>query len=187
MPFFCEIDVNLHFKIEVRLDSDVSEQELSQLLKNTIVIATNIKKQYDLFMAEEGKILGQERIRLVESLDNLFTFLVLMRIHLGKNLSMDPVIIKQLDIKVPIAVKHNKFSIQGKLRREDLYGMQNFTKGFTIPIYEKIKVILIKYKSVLNGESLLNDSVLGLYRTFDNILYNLIVLRYNLENCLIDK
>ena len=45
MPFFCEIDVNLHFKIEVRLDSDVSEQELSQLLKNTIVIATNIKKQ----------------------------------------------------------------------------------------------------------------------------------------------
>ena len=65
--------------------------------------------------------------------------------------------------------------------------MQNFNKVFTELIFNKIKDILIKYKSVLNGEGLLNNRLLELYRIFDDILYNSLVLRYNLENCLIDR
>ena len=68
MPFFCEIDHKLHFNIEIRVDSELLEQDLSQLFKNTIVTATNIKKNYDYCISKEGKILGQERIKLVESL-----------------------------------------------------------------------------------------------------------------------
>jgi hypothetical protein len=187
MPFFFEIDPKLHFKIEVRLDSEFLEQELSQILKNTIVVATNIKKQYDHFIAKEGKILGQERIKLVESLDNLFILLVMMRMRLEKNISMEPASKKELNYKVPINFKPNKFTIQGKLAKDNLFGMQNFNKGFTDLIFNKIKDILIKYKSVSNGEGLLNKRLLELYRIFDDILYNSIVLRYNLENCVIDK
>jgi hypothetical protein len=187
MPFICDIDPELRFKIEVRLDSALLEQELAQLLKNTIAVATYIKKQYDHFMARVGKILGQERIKLVESLDNLFVYLVMMRIRLEKNVSIDSEAIKQPDIKVPIDVRHNKFTIQGKLKRDDLFGMQNFTKGYTVLIFDKIKNILVKYKKVLNGGGFRNDSLQELYCTFDDILYSAIVLRYNLEKCLIDR
>lgn len=187
MPFFCEIDNKLNFNIEIMVDSELLEQDLSQLFKNTIVIATNINKQYDYFMSKEGKILGQERIQLVESLDNMFVLLVIMRIRLKKNISMDAALIKELNFKVPINVKYNKFTIQGKLTKDDLFEMQSFKKGYSVLIFNKIKEILIKYKSVLNGKGVLNDRLLELYRTFDGILYNSIVIRYKLENCLIDR
>ena len=120
MPFFCEIDHKLHFNIEIRVDSELLEQDLSQLFKNTIVTATNIKKHYDYFISKEGKILGQERIKLVESLDNIFIFLVIMRNRLEKNIQMDPNILKDLKFRVSNELKHGKFIMQGRLKKSDI-------------------------------------------------------------------
>ena len=68
-------------------------------------------------MEKEGRILGQERIQLIEALDNLFILLVILRIRLEKSLSTDISLTDELYYKVPIKIKVNKFAIHGKLKK----------------------------------------------------------------------
>lgn len=184
MPLFCEIDSSLNFSIEIMIDSGLLKQPLSQLFKTTIVTATQINKEYAHFMTKEGKILGQERIQLVESLDSLFILLVILRIRLEKSLSVG---VSLKECRAPIEMKFNKFVIQGKLERDDLYGIENFNVGYESLILEKIKELLVKYKQALQDNQVQIQKIEELYLTFDDVFYNSIAMRYNIENCLIDR
>ena len=138
-------------------------------------------------MEKEGRILGQERIQLIEALDNLFVNLVTLRIRLEKSLSTDISLTDELYYKVPIKIKVNKFAIHGKLKKDDLFSIKNFSEGYEGLIFNKIKQMLMKYQDALKDKQLLVHKLEELYLIFDDILYNSIVMRYNLENCLIDK
>jgi hypothetical protein len=188
MPIFFEVDTKLNFNIELMIDPLLKEMDLSQLFKNTITIATKIQKQYDVFMKKEGKILGQERTQLIEDLDSLFCFLVILHDRLKKNISIEDIYSNKVNYRVPIYVKFNKFVSQGKLRNDDLFSIENFSRGYEVLILNKIKELLLYYKNTRsttgNNKSL--EGFEELYRTFDEIFYNLIVMRYNLQNCLVD-
>ncbi len=187
MPLFCDIDSNLNFTIEIMIDTDIEEQDLSQLFKNTIVSATKINKRYDHLIDKEGRILGQERIQLIEALDNLFVLLVILRIRLEKSLPADISLKDEMYYKVPIKIKVNKFAIHGKLKKDDPFKIENFSEGYEGLIFNKIKEMLMKYQDAVKDEHLQINKFAELYLIFDDILYNSIVMRYNLEICLIDR
>ena len=77
--------------------------------------------------------------------------------------------------------------MQGRLKKSDISKIQNFNKGYSMLIFNKIKDILLEYRNVMNDKSIINERLTGLYHIFDDILYNSIIIRYKLENCLIDN
>jgi hypothetical protein len=150
MPLFFEIDKDLNFQVEILIDSEILRHGLLRLFRNTIGYASKISAQYDAFIARDGKILGQERIQLLEK-------------------------------------RTNKLTTFGKIVQEDLYGIKNFSSGYETLILEKIKKLLIVYKNSIQGETIRENRFGEIYSMIDDIFSNIIAVRYNLENCLIDR
>lgn len=188
MPLFFEIDKDLNFQVEILFDSEILRHGLPRLFRNTIGYASKISAQYDAFIARYGKILGQERIQLLESLDNLFIYLVLFRVRLESEHRPDR---RPEDstrsFKVHIEKRTNKLTTFGKIVQEDLYGIKNFSSGYETLILEKIKKLLIVYKNSIQGETIRENRFGEIYSMIDDIFSNIIAVRYNLENCLIDR
>jgi len=187
MPFFCEIDDELNFTIEIIIDPDFLNANVADLFKKAITLSTNINNQYAGFIAREGRIRGQERTQLIEALDNLFILLVMLRLKFMDVLS--PPVMREEDLlyKVPLSRKLNKLVATGKLNEKELFGIKNFNEGYEKLILNKIKKLLINYKNIINSQSSSSDDSEEMFLTFDDIFYNSIIIRYNLENLLLDR
>ncbi len=188
MPLFCEIDKNLNFRVEILFDSEILRHELPGLFRNTIGYASKIKAQYEYFMARDGKIRGQERVQLLDSLDNLFINLVMLRIrlesvHQAGGGSRDA----NYSYKVNIENRHNKVVVFGKIVQEDLFGIRNFSSDYETLILVKIKELLIMYRNSIQEGTIQEIGFGSMYSMIDDIFYSIVVVRYNLENCLIDR
>jgi hypothetical protein len=190
MPIFFEVDNKLNFQIELLIDPVLKEMDTRRLFRSIIAIAKKIQLQYAIFIKKEGKILGQERTQLIEQLDYLFAFLSVLRDKLRERFSSGSQIKLNYQDKVFINHQYNKFRVIGKFRKDDLFGIENFNKGYEVLIRKGIKELMVKYKDLKitrkNKKRLLNKAK-DVYQSFDDILYNVIVMRYNLQNCLIDS
>jgi hypothetical protein len=174
--------------VEILFDSEILRHELPGLFRNTIGYASKINAQYEYFMNRDGKILGQERVKLLESLDNLFINLVMLRVRLeslhqtaGDSRSSNR------SSSVHIENRHNKVVISGRIVQEDLFGIKNFNSGYETLILDKIKTLLILYKNSIQGDTIQEHGFEKMYSMIDEIFYNIVAVRYNLENCLIDR
>ena len=78
---------------------------------------------------------------------------------------------------------------RGRIREEDIAKIKNFLKGYELLIMSKIRELLLNFKHLMNSEKDKKEAIKWfeeLYETIDSLLYNLLVIRYNLQNCLID-
>ncbi|MFW6180997.1 MAG: hypothetical protein ACOC8N_04545 [Spirochaetota bacterium] len=187
MPFFFEIDERYRFSVEVLVDTGSLEQDMAGLFKKTIAVATRIGREYESMTAGEGKILGQERTHLIESLDTLFTHLVILFHRLKRNLPEERQVTEIIDFKVPLRVRYNKFVARGELSRDDLYSVRQFGRDYGERILSKIKDMLMQYKDGLNDREHRVEKFQKLYRLLDGILYNTLIMRYNIQNLLLDQ
>jgi hypothetical protein len=189
MPILFNVDKELNFQIEILIDPLLQEMDTRTLFRSIITIAKKIQLQYSTFIKEEGRILGLERTLLIENLDYLFVQLSVLRKKLKDHLISNNNILEEYQDKVFITYQFNKFSVIGKFRKEDLFSIENFKKDYEVLIRKKIKDLLVRYKYLRinrkNRKRLLNK-VKEVYHTFDDILYNIVEMRYNLQNCLID-
>jgi len=76
---------------------------------------------------------------------------------------------------------------KGTLNSNDISGIVSFNEGYEGMILKKIKDLLLKYKYTLDSEEPSFDKYMDLYSIFDEIFYNTIIMRYGIENLLIDK
>jgi len=187
MPFFCEIDDKLNFNVEIMIDPAFSEINLPDLFKKTIVLSNSINNQYTVFIVRDGKVRGQERTQLIEALDNLFILLVVLCLKLIDVFSPRVKPEGELLYKVPFSKKLNKIVAKGKLNDRELFGIKNFNEGYENLIIDKIKKLLISYKNIINSDSSSQDEFREMFLTFDDIFYNFIIIRYNIENLLLDR
>jgi len=188
MPLFCEMDKDLNFRVEILSDSEILRHDLTGLFRNTIGYASKIGAQYDSFITRDGKILGQERIQLLESLDNLFIYLVMLQVRLESVHGAERTKAESnYGFKISIEKRSNKLTASGKIVQEDLYGIKTFSAGFATLILGKIKKLLIMYKNSIQGDEIREHGFGEIYSMIDDIFYNIIAVRYNLENCLIDR
>ena len=89
--------------------------------------------------------------------------------------------------RVTIDTKINKFILKGTLSTKDLTSLVNFNTGYNVLILKLIKDLLLKYKNTVDSEEKLLEEYKGLYNAFDEIFNNTILIRYALENLLLDK
>ena len=73
------------------------------------------------------------------------------------------------------------------LNSYDIAGIVSFNEGYEVLILKKTKDLLLKYKYTQDSEEPSFDKYMDLYSIFDEIFYNTILMRYGIENLLIDK
>jgi len=185
MPLFFTVDEKLNFTLELIVDPLLKKSDLANLFKHTISIATKIQKEYVLFIEKEGRILGQERTQLIEDLDSLFSYLAILSNKLSGSFFPHD----ETHYRIFLHAKYNKMVSRGRIHEEDIAKIKNFLKGYELLIMSKIRELLLNFKHLMNSEKDKKGAIKWfeeLYETIDSLLYNLLVIRYNLQNCLID-
>ncbi|MFW6137625.1 MAG: hypothetical protein ACOC7U_00480 [Spirochaetota bacterium] len=187
MPLFFYIDDKLNFTTEVILTPEFLQMNIAEVLNNITGTGAKIKKTYAVLVAGGGKIRGQERTMLVEGLDRLFMLILTLRSKLGQNLPRQILSNINLNFRVSWDLKHhNKYTAQGRLEPPDLFGIESFNKGYQYLVLNNIKELLVKYKEFLADENVDVEKAEALYRGLDDIFYDIMVVRYNVHNLLID-
>ena len=184
---FYEVSEDLKFLIEIMSDSFLSKLELAKGLKEAIATATGIANEYKAYIAKEGKIRGQERARMIENLDRFFTLLIILREKLQESKIRKHFSDKEFLYKVPIRVKGNKYVGYGTLQKKDVAAKYTFNSGYETLILWKLKGLLIYCYRTLNGQEIQEDNLQDMYLMFDDLFYNILVMRYKLRNLLIDR
>jgi len=183
LPLICEInDISFKFSLEIISSKEEIELSLADILRKITVYSTKFTNLYDEIINKRGKIFGQERILIIENIDQLFIMSVLF---LFKLLGMIKNDINILDFKVPITFSQNKFISSGSILKEDMNSVDKINVFFENNILFKIKEILVYYKKIFEVENKM-DIFMKLLNNIDDILYNIIILRHNIKNCIVD-
>jgi hypothetical protein len=187
MPLFFNIDDKQRFHVEVMVGQDLYTKSLSEIIACVTADSKRIKQVYTDFKLKEGGIHGQGRVQLIEGLDDLFGVLLLLRQNLTERAPREVSSIMKLVRRVTIDVKINKFMAKGTLVNNEISNLESFNAGYDVLVVKRIKDLLLKYKNTLNSEELLLDDYMDLYNTFAEIFHNIILIRYAVENLLLDK
>jgi hypothetical protein len=187
MPLFFNVDNRLRFTVEVMIGNDLYAKSLSEIIAHVTAISKKIKQIYTVFISKEGRVHGQGRVQLVEGLDELFGVLLLLRKNLEERTPREVASANELEKKVMVETRINKFIATGVLQSNDIAGIASFNEDYDLLILKTIKDLLLKYKNTLDSEKPSHDKYIDLYTVFDEIFYNTIVMRYGVENLLIDK
>jgi hypothetical protein len=171
----------------VLLGNELDKKSLSEIIMRVTAILKKIKQLYTGFILKEGRIYGQGRVQLVEVLDELFSMLLLLRKNLSERTPKEISSTYELNRRVTVETKINKFIAKGTLNSNNISEIVSFNEGYDVLILKKIKNLLLKYKNTLDAEEPSFNKYTDLYSCFDEIFYNTILMRYGVENLLIDK
>jgi hypothetical protein len=187
MPLFFTLDNRQRFTVEVMLGKDLYTKNLSEIINLVTADSKKIKQLYNGFISKEGRIHGQGRVQLVEGLDELFGVLLLLRKNLNERTPEELLSTIQLNKRVSIEIRINKFIAKGTLNRNDILMIMNFNESYDVLILQKVKDLLLTCKNTLEAEEPSPGRYMELFNVFDGIFYHTIVLRYGVENLLIDR
>jgi hypothetical protein len=179
VPFFCEVN-NKTFDVNIEL-MGINEQVKmtdNENMKAVLLIIKNTKESYEKHMLKFNKIIGQERIKLIEYIDKLFIHLFSLYYNI---IQKDSGIAKNNDLKLIFDVKANKYIATCKLDEKDISSMNDFGKNFETFILKNIKNLFNKYKEILEDNK--NEKMIftEICIIIDSIFYYILIIRYNLE------
>jgi hypothetical protein len=187
MPLYFEVNDDLTFSLEILADPIYVRLKLTKSFNEAVATATGIANEYEAYIEKEGKIRGQIRTRIIEDLDRLFTLLIVVRDKLQelRNKSQAPG--KGLSYKVPLVIKGKKYTSQGAIQQKDIVIPYSFSSGYQTLILSTFKNLLINCSEVLNGKKTQDNRLRSIFLMFDDLFYNILVMRYKLRNLLIDR
>lgn len=188
MPFFCEIDAeNQTYEFKTIVSSELIQRNMAEWLREIVEMLRSVRETYQDIVRKDGRILGQERNFLVEHLDHLFTALLVLQRTMHENIPAG--INKALELRPRVSVLFtlNNFSSQGSIREADLYSLGNFGEAFINRILPGIQKLLHLYRVMIEpGYQSRVVDFQEIFQVFDEMFYQLLILRFNLVNCVID-
>jgi len=181
MPIILNIDNKYKFDLEIIQENNILQKKDAELFEDIIKIASEIKQINTNFTIFQEKIIGQNRINYVSSLDKLFIHLTALQIHTQESFHTD-FTETGYDFKVPIFYKKQRIFSKGLLDEEKPIDLDTFDRMFDSMIILKIKELLVKFKEFITMDQKdCKDNLLSLYISFDDILYNILTVRQNIE------
>jgi hypothetical protein len=187
MPLFFEVNSDLKFSLEILADPIYSKLKLTQGFNEAVATATGIANEYEAHIEKEGKIRGQVRTRIIEDLDRLFTLLIVVREKLQELKKEQYSPHESISYKVPLVVRGKKYTGQGTIQKKDIATPYTFSSGYGALILSRFKNLLINCYEVLNGQEMRSSRIQKIFLMFDDLFYNILVMRYKLRNLLIDR
>ncbi len=183
MALFYTISNKLRFNIEIVIDTEIFSKTNPQIVRDILTSVKKIARMQNEFVASQRKIIGQNRIDYVAALDDLFTHLVVLRRNLRQYQGSETTEHEASEehYKVPLDFQTHRIFSRGGLRREDLISIDNFSSSFNSRVLEKIKELMVQYKNFVASGNNSADDLEELYRIFDNVFYNILILRNHIE------
>ena len=143
-------------------------------------------------MGNTGKLLGPARTTIIYNLDGIFIYLMVLQQNMNEQL--DTIFLTEImntfEKKVHFETHFNKYHSSGTLLEEDINKVKSFIPVFNEKILNRIKEIVWHFRNITESKESkekIKASIISLYYIFDITFYNLLILRYCLENVLIDK
>ncbi|MBN2351966.1 MAG: hypothetical protein JXD23_05300 [Spirochaetales bacterium] len=184
MPLVFEVnDETLAYSLEVIPPMETIGRDQVGLLKAVIDKTAKVKQHSDATAGRYGKLIGQGRIGLLELFDELFISVVVLHERLK---SGEPQRFAEFrnkyEFRVLLENRGNKFYSAGVLKDTDVALPNDFGSVYNDLVVEKIKKIVVLFKSLAPS-----GGVDELFEALDALLYAIIIIRYNIHRCTIDR
>jgi hypothetical protein len=120
-------------------------------------------------------------------MDDLFTLLLILKERLEDRIDGEVSFIDKAILKVDTQSSINRFVLRGMLIDSEIRKINCFDSAYDKLILREIKELLILYKDFLASKATSENEYRDLFRKFDTVFYNAIIVRFGIENLLIDK
>lgn len=182
MALIFDIDNRNRFSIEIVAEKELLDKKDSLLFENILNSMNRIKKMHQEYLTRLGKIIGQNRIDYVAALDNLFTYLTILRRRIEeKYAEICDIESERESLRIPFVFNISRITAKGTLKSEDIINLNDFDELFKNMIVAKVKDLIVKYKDFSDPGKQNAEKISDLIKIFDRILYNILIIRHSIE------
>lgn len=184
-------DINKDLKLKgkgslVALKS-IGENALSNNIAKSIQAFQDIDIAYKKAMLNDGKIIGTERTDIIFRVDTLFDMMILIWKNIDNNRGETKIRIenKKKHFLLEIHESNGMWSARGNLTPNMSCAVANFQEIYNKQLAPEIVNLLSVYKDACKDNIIDDDEKESLKKVIKQVLYYILFLRFQLENCLI--
>lgn len=166
-----------HEKIRGWLNAAI--KELNEILEN-----------YKISLADDGKITGEERSRLMKEIDDFFNILISFYVYITEDEDkIFEINIPNYDFRITISVTKNIWTGHGIYPEAFMQAPKNFLNYYKETITWEFKNLISTFKDFpLDDLSKVpRDVLIQLKQTLKKLVYHLLKTRFQIEKCMINE
>lgn len=172
------------FKIEGSFEHNLGKYKLKDLFSSLIKESSEIKDAYLKAISNDGVIVGNERSEIISEVDDFFKQVVIFRQFINASLRhRDP--FEEIDFKVNLDFFASRFTATGYIKAIDIQVTINFAKWYDEKVVQGLKDLIETYRAACEDGVITVDEIVTLNEKIDEILYQLLVIRFQIEYMII--
>jgi hypothetical protein len=170
---------------------------LNTVVTDCIKEAKDIRTGYMEAIGNDNRISSQERVDLIQELDEFLVSLInlheMLRANIiayrrAKRLPLDEdETLEYSNVKLHVNLKTMRFELSGRLAANDVNTKHDFTQWHDQSFITRIKDMLLSYHESIADQVLEPQELDTLFKGISEIIYQAILMRYLIEHCLIHE
>jgi len=174
------------FYLEGRFNDHILRKaSFPDLVKEISPVFQSITDVYHDAMHDDGRLLGQEKIKLQELLDIMFYIFLAIRLHLisqgGKLKSHFTSYLDEEHPKFNYSEVDTGFQLSGKMTMSRVNKIKTFENWYNYNFSRKVKYFLSELKTSWMDKRLSQEETEKLICSIDSLLYSLIIIHFKLK------
>lgn len=173
----------------IKITRNMENISISNCITESIELYKNINKEYLKSIANDGKIIGLERSRLLDLIDEFFNMLIMVwkKLIAGSGISKLKIENTASGFVMHLKEKDLIWEAQGKLSMDMIRPVKNFSTLFNKELSSKIKNFLNCYKESCEDGVLDSKERKKMQNELEEVFYYCLFLRFQVELCLVGK
>lgn len=169
---------------------ELEEETVAQCLRASIVSFRQVEESYLRAISNDGKIIGGERIDLLERIDDFLNLILLLYCLLFTDDREEVHIsikdeVKDFYVNFTIRVTH--WASGGRLTDDMVRPVRQFRKIFTEKLAPEVSHFLSDYKAALKDRRIDEQEAVQLKNDVKRMIYICIYLRFQVQMCLVSE
>ncbi|MEA1910086.1 MAG: hypothetical protein U9N32_00205 [Spirochaetota bacterium] len=169
----------LQFVLHAIVERKYMHKSQAEILSLIIDSAGKTKIGYLKSIKKNQKLVGTDRVELIENLDFLIIYLLLFLKSLNENNELFSI----ENLNLHITKRDNHFEIMGSITPDEYDLVTNFNESFNKFAGKNIEELIGYYKTILRKG---NQNIKVIYDKIESLILHILTLRTKLEDCQID-
>lgn len=174
MRFFLEFDDEGNVRGGGLLPSTLEEADISIMFKSFIQTMNDLRAGYDVFIANDGRLIGEERFRILDGIDNAIKLLIIIRARFENKTEFTCIHVKY-GFRVVFTIEEKAFRLSGFIGRTRTIQIRKFDDWVDKVLSEQIKETLQYYAAAVKDGVLDLDERTNLLRHLDKMIFGLML------------
>ena len=160
-----------------------TRQGTGERLRAFVLAMNQVKALYKELIADDGKLIGQERYQLIQVIDEALSELIYLRADFEKASKHEFTALNmRYNYKLQVHLKPNRWSGRGMLGVYRAMKVQEFELWLNRIIKERLVKLIQFYAQALSDGILDSRERIVLTRALDRLIFGLILVRINLQS-----